>query len=397
MRSFYRAIDCVELTCAKIVSTDDYMPMAIASLEEYENVVSISWYKPERQPSEIQFPCVFPFSKMYPLCCLDIRNFLNKYYIFSDEYFKQQSIIDSSVKDSLDELLCYQVCRNLVEKLKSMYLGQIVQILINLEHFEFVCCELEKLLGARINGGLGTVEGESAEEQPTVTLKATSSFLAGKKTAEKRIFELVNSKIDDLVETAEYNWSARQPSQTPSLYLQEMTRFLSNIMGSTLLGLPKDIRGLIYFDALSHLASSILKLPLSNVVKSISPAAVTDLDTDVRFLQGFVDALPGTGAGVGGVGGVFEELRQTVDLLVKVAKEGEGAAEEFYDVGVRMRRYAAVDPLHGPVLVEKVVIGKAKAAEGKEVGARGSGEGVSGGLGGIKGMAGKVGWGKREG
>ena len=37
-------------------------------------------------------------------------------------------------------------------------------------------------------------------------LRATEAFRGHKKTAEKRIFELVNSKIDDLIETAEYDW-----------------------------------------------------------------------------------------------------------------------------------------------------------------------------------------------
>jgi len=39
-----------------------------------------------------------------------------------------------------------------------------------------------------------------------VVLHATSQFESGKLTAEKRIFKLVNSKIDDLVETSEYDW-----------------------------------------------------------------------------------------------------------------------------------------------------------------------------------------------
>lgn len=44
----------------------------------------------------------------------------------------------------------------------------------------------------------------------------------------------------------------------PSNYMQTLTRYLSNIMGSTLLGLPREIKELIYFDALSHTASKIL-------------------------------------------------------------------------------------------------------------------------------------------
>ena len=83
-----------------------------------------------------------------------------------------------------------------MERLKSKYLGQIVQILINLEHFEYACGELEKLLR----------DVSSSSHSGPVHLQATEEFRNKKKTAEKRIFELVNSKIDDLVEAAEYNW-----------------------------------------------------------------------------------------------------------------------------------------------------------------------------------------------
>lgn len=72
-----------------------------------------------------------------------------------------------------------------------------MQILINLEHFETACKELERLLIAA---------RPSASAGGPIFLKATEEFQGNKKTAEKRIFELVNSKIDDLIETAEYDW-----------------------------------------------------------------------------------------------------------------------------------------------------------------------------------------------
>ena len=86
-----------------------------------------------------------------------------------------------------------------MERLSSQYLGQIVQILINLEHFEVACQELEQLLMA----------ARSSAAPGPVILNATAEFKNNKKTAENRIFELVNSKIDDLIETAEYDWYAR--------------------------------------------------------------------------------------------------------------------------------------------------------------------------------------------
>jgi hypothetical protein len=136
-----------------------------------------------------------------------------------------------------------------VERLSSQYLGQIVQILINLEHFEAACRELELLLAAaRSQNSTGT----------SIALRATEKFRSNKKAAEKRIFEVVNSKIDDLIETAEYEWMSPTPPTEPSNYMQTLTRFLSNIMNSTLLGLPTEIKELIYFDALSHAANMIM-------------------------------------------------------------------------------------------------------------------------------------------
>lgn len=153
---------------------------------------------------------------MYPLCCIDIRNFLNQFYFFSDDHFQHPDIIDETLRkvciipslqhtllaqinpvQSLDELLTQKVCQCLVERLSSQYLGQIVQILINLEHFETACRELEQLL---IRARSSTSAGGPLK------LNATEEFQNNKKAAEKRIFELVNSKIDDLVDTAEYDW-----------------------------------------------------------------------------------------------------------------------------------------------------------------------------------------------
>lgn len=99
------------------------------------------------------------------------------------------------------------MCKSLVERLSSQNLGQIVQILINLEHFEIACQELEQLLVAARS---------STSVERSVTLKATEAFRSNKKTAEKRIFELVNSKIDDLIETADYDWYGSLYTQKPT-------------------------------------------------------------------------------------------------------------------------------------------------------------------------------------
>ncbi|PYI23314.1 putative exocyst complex component Sec15 [Aspergillus japonicus CBS 114.51] len=318
----------------EIVSTDDYMPMPIQTIEEYEKVLNVSWYNPEKPHEEQMFPCVLPFSQMYPLCCIDIRNFLNQFYFFANDDFPHTNVIDETLKDALDELLSNKVCDTLVERLSSQYLGQIVQILINLEHFEHACRELELLLAAARS------QTSSSE---FVMLNATEKFKNNKKAAEKRIFEVVNSKIDDLIETAEYDWMAHIPPTEPSNYMQTLTRFLSNIMNSTLLGLPTEIKELIYFDALSHAANMILALPLSSDVKKINTNGVLALAKDVEYLYEFVDSL-----GVPILRENLDELQQTVQLMQA------DNTDEFYDISTRNKKYGRVDAINGPVLLEKI-------------------------------------------
>lgn len=236
----------------------------------------------------------------------------------------------------MDELLTEKVCKSLVERLSVQYLGQIVQILINLEHFETACQELEQLLiRAR----------SSASAGGPLTLAATEQFRENKKTAEKRIFELVNSKIDDLVETAEYDWTAFNTPTEPSSYMQTLTQYLSNIMTSTLLGLPREIKELVYFDALSHAATKILSLPLSPDVKKINPNGVAALSKDVQHLTKFVDGLENGFM----LRSNLDELEQTILLL-----QSENT-DEFFDVSMRNRKYGRVDAMNGPVLLEKYV------------------------------------------
>ncbi|KAH7308245.1 exocyst complex subunit Sec15-like-domain-containing protein [Stachybotrys elegans] len=320
----------------EIVARDDYMPMAINSAAEYEKVIKVNLFSQEQPIEDMSFPCVLPFSQMYPLCCIDIRNFLNQFYFFSGDHFQHPDVIDETLRKSLDELLIEKVCQSLVDRLSSQYLGQIVQILINLEHFETACQKLEQML----------IEARSSSSAGgPLKLKATEEFRNNKKTAEKRIFELVNSKIDDLVDTAEYDWLPTTATVETSSYMQTLTRYLSNIMNSTLLGLPREIKELIYFDALSHTAEKILALPLSADVKHINAHGVAALAQDVRHLTDFVDSLENGAM----LRENLDELQQTINLMQS------DNHDEFFDISTRNKKYGRVDALNGPMLLEKLI------------------------------------------
>lgn len=69
--------------------------------------------------------------------------------------------------------------------------------------------------------------------------------------------------------------TATHPNEEPSNYMQELTRYLSNIMGTVLLGLPTEIKELIYFDALSHAATMILASPSISIATQCSATKAT--------------------------------------------------------------------------------------------------------------------------
>lgn len=343
----------------EIVSTDDYMPMPIQNSEEFEKVVNVSWYTPDQPISQIRFPTVFPFSQMYPLCCINIRNFLNQFYFFADDSFPNTSIIDAKLLASLDDLLTSKVCNSLIARLSSQYLGQVVQILINLYHFEIACHELETLLIQARKSNTTPLPMANSAGRPVSTplspvgttfstsihLNATTQFTTHKKTAENRIFELVNSKVSDLIETSEYDWLTHTPPAEESEYITALTQYLSNIMNSVLLSLPNELKNLMLFNAISHTASSILALPLSDSVSRITTSAVAQLRLDISELVRYVETLP-----------TAPILLESLDELIQtVALMETDSPEEFYDIGLRNKKYRNVDPMKGPVLLEKVV------------------------------------------
>lgn len=95
--------------------------MPVNNLDEYDKVVNVSWYVPEKRREEIKyvfaesnckssadqslhsFPYVFPFSQMYPLSCINIRNFLNQFYFFSDDHFQHPNVLDETLKEVGDQ------------------------------------------------------------------------------------------------------------------------------------------------------------------------------------------------------------------------------------------------------------------------------------------------------
>jgi exocyst complex component 6 len=81
--------------------------MTVESFEDLENLRNVSLYGLEGDIRS--FPSTLPFSQLYPLCCSNIRNFVNEYYMFSDESIHSQHDVDEILR-RVNRLIRIPVC-----------------------------------------------------------------------------------------------------------------------------------------------------------------------------------------------------------------------------------------------------------------------------------------------
>ncbi|CAO3659662.1 unnamed protein product [Rhizopus microsporus] len=320
----------------KIVQEDECMPMTVENEEELKEVMQYTRFRPDREfIKRYGFPLRLPFSKVFPTCCRDVSFFVHQFYQFAEGFSQTHGEMDDILKKAVDSLLIQKVNAILLKKLQSTNLSQIVQIIINIEYFESTCPDFEMLL----------METRSFHRSGHIHLKATSTFKETRRKAEKRVFELVNSKLDEFLELFEYDWEAEEMQKQPSPNLQDLVTFLTNVTNAALLNLPETIKSLLYFDALEHLSQSMKGLLLDTDRQHMTEIALSNFDTDVRFVEDFVNSL-----GDPTLNDTFLELRQLLDLAIL-----SDNPEEYLTPQVRNRKYNRLNSRDVVILFEKLL------------------------------------------
>ncbi|KAJ8660146.1 hypothetical protein O0I10_004005 [Lichtheimia ornata] len=319
----------------KIVQEDECMPMTVENAEELKEVMQYTRFRPDREFLKRHgFPLRLPFSKVFPTCCRDVSAFVHQFYQFAEGFSQTHGEMDDILKKAVDSLLIQQINAILLKKLESTNLSQIVQIIINIEYFESTCPDFEMLL----------METRSFHRSGRIHLKATSTFKETRRKAEKRIFELVNHKLDEFLELSDIDWEARDLQEYPSSHLQDLVTFLTNVTNAALLNLPESIKSLLYYDALEHLSQSMKTMLLDPDVRVITEVALKNFNTDVRFVEDFVHNL-----GDPTVRETFLELRQLLDLAMS------DNPEEYLTPQVKSRKYNKVQGRDVIILFEKLL------------------------------------------
>ncbi|EGG00037.1 uncharacterized protein MELLADRAFT_118143 [Melampsora larici-populina 98AG31] len=329
----------------QIVLDDDHQPMTVNNEDEFSKVVEVSFLPEQGEWAQENlitggYPAALPFSQTYPLCCIDIRNFVTKYYHFADGFVSAMRDTDDVLRKSLDKLLIKHINGHIRSRVQNTRnLSQLSQIVINLQFFQTACLALERLLVTlRVTPRGGLVKLDSSR-----AFQATLSF------SEETILSRVHAKIKDFFELAEYDWTtdrmmAVDEDGEASVYLIECMNYLKTVMTSVLSILPHNVRVAIHLGAWSYIAQRLMGFFVEREPIKMSDGGLSYLANDIRFAVSRAKSV-----NIEGVEPIFEELVQIVGLLESPDVGG------YLDPDYREMKYKLVTPRRlAPILIKLV-------------------------------------------
>ncbi|KZO94850.1 exocyst complex subunit Sec15-like protein [Calocera viscosa TUFC12733] len=259
-----------------IVMQDDLQPMMIDNDEEVARVLGICWLDAEelQELSQQDLPIAMPFSRFFPLCCVDFQTFIDKFYSFLEGGLDNRRDVDDLLRKSLEVFLEHSIARKSAERLSRLNQpSQVAQVIVNIERLFNGTRELEKQLASmRARSG-----GSSLRLNP-VALQGLLN------QAFDRLRSLIRSKLDDFFDLAEYNWIPAQPEKNPSMFLYELVNWLFTVVDS--LGASEELRERLYDDAMDYIGNYFMGFLVGPNVKALNDLAIANLLVDVDFLEG---------------------------------------------------------------------------------------------------------------
>lgn len=103
----------------------------------YQTVLIISY---TRYPKQLN--C----SKSFLECCKCIKELITNYYTFAEGFTQHNNEMDDLLKKAVDSLIAQAICSSLTQKFETDEIRQVCQIVVNLDHFELACADIENTL-----------------------------------------------------------------------------------------------------------------------------------------------------------------------------------------------------------------------------------------------------------
>ncbi|XP_013866049.1 exocyst complex component 6B isoform X2 [Austrofundulus limnaeus] len=265
------------ITFRHILDQDNYSPIPVSTELEYRNYASqFPLQDPELE--KLPFPKKLPFSEFVPKVYSQLKEFIYACLKYSEDLHLSSTEVDDMIRKSTNLLLTRTLshCLQYAIKKKNVGLAELVQVIINTTHLEQCCHFLEEFISNITN-----VPPDTAN---ATKLYGTSTFKDARHAAEAEIYTSLNTKIDQFLQLADYDWmSAAQDSKNlmTSDFLLDLIAFLRSTF-SVFTNLPGKVAQTACMSACKHISTSLMQLLLDPEVRQISIGALHQLQVDVN-------------------------------------------------------------------------------------------------------------------
>uniref|UniRef100_A0A7N8YI29 Exocyst complex component n=1 Tax=Mastacembelus armatus TaxID=205130 RepID=A0A7N8YI29_9TELE len=330
------------ITFRQVLDQDNYSPIPVSTELEYRQYTSqFPLQDPELE--KLPFPKKLPFSEFVPKVYCQIKEFIYASLKYSEDLHLSSTEVDDMIRKSTNLLLTRTLshCLQYAIKKKNVGLAELVQVIINTTHLEQSCHFLEEFISNITNVPPDTVNATK--------LYGTSTFKDARHGAEAEIYTSLNTKIDQFLQLADYDWlAAVQGVGTASDYLIDLIAFLKSTF-SVFTNLPGKVAQTACMSACKHIATSLMQLLLDPEIRQISMGALHQLNADVKECESFARAGPVAGFQGDTLLLAFSDLRQLLDLFTQW-----DWSTYLADYGKSTCKYLRVNPHTALALLEKM-------------------------------------------
>lgn len=342
-----------DISFKNLLNDDDFMPLNLDEKKLFNKILKLCWFKKEDllefnssklNVSDEDFLVCLPFSPLYPMTCSLLRKIESNMVKFIDFYNFENIAIDCKrlLIQAIDRIFIESVIKNFEQKLNSTSREELSQIYINLEYFHIATLEMTaKLIKTlRLNTNF--------------KLQCCDKMNSLRDSIEDKLINLIDSKVQDLIEMIEIDWTSTKVTDEPNLIISDIAQFLEMMFASTLVNLPSQIRTLLIFREFDILTNRFLDMFINKTPSTITPQAVLNFETDIRCLENVISSLFN--------GTIFKEddeslrasLKSTFDEInqyIKLIKTGN-LDDNFNNT--RMKIYPRINPENAVKLINKL-------------------------------------------
>ncbi|KAG8685194.1 hypothetical protein FRC09_014902 [Ceratobasidium sp. 395] len=230
----------------KAVNDDDNIPIDVSNREEAQKQQLLATCFVTSAERDAIFRQSFPFSRIVHKVSLLIKDYAHQFYQFVEGVSQPPRNVDQILEKSLGELLTKCVADTMTAKLgATTALGQVAQMLVNVEYLRDGCAEVDRYLTSLRAGHRGHTFHISAADALGRTLQR----------AESRISAVIAKKLDDF--EPEYDWTTRTTETQASIYIFQLVSWLTTVVDS--LDLEDRFKDVAYRNAMIHVSNLFMK------------------------------------------------------------------------------------------------------------------------------------------